>query len=404
MLFGKTAQVDVGGLVASTLYISDGDLRARRYTFTGDGTAGSVTNRGMLTAARGGYIALLAPEVRNEGVIIARLGTVALGAGDQVTLDFSGDRLISFTVDKAALNALIENKHLIQADGGNVLVAARSAGDLAATVVNKDGVIEATSVPKRNGVVVLDGGERGVVSVAGALDVSGRNTGETGGHHPKYWVTKLGVFAGAKLDASGDSGRGTVLAGGNYQGKGSERNAKFTYVDADAHIAADAITSGNGGRAIVWAVDITRYRGNISARGGANTGDGGVAEVSGKRLLDFHGRADPGASNGRAGTQLLDPLNITLNTGADTNTLGFTPPGDITEAFADDAGLNSVFNVNAGGSFAGITAGSTITFQATNNITDSNTFNVATAIGTANNSLVLRSARKQAISACRAPV
>ena len=87
VLFGRTAQVNVGGLVASSLNMSNADLMAGNYTFSNSGAAGSVVNQGALTAANGGYIALLAPEVRNEGVIIATLGIALLAAGDKVTLN-----------------------------------------------------------------------------------------------------------------------------------------------------------------------------------------------------------------------------------------------------------------------------------------------------------------------------
>jgi filamentous hemagglutinin family protein len=73
VLFGAGSQVNVGGLVASTLSMSNADFEAGNYKFTGSG--GSVVNQGTLNAGQGGYLALLAPEVRNEGVMTASLGT-----------------------------------------------------------------------------------------------------------------------------------------------------------------------------------------------------------------------------------------------------------------------------------------------------------------------------------------
>ena len=55
----------------------------------------------------------------------------------------------------------------------------------------------------------------------------------------------------ARIDVSGDTGGGTALIGGNYQGKGPEPNAKATAVGKDAAINADAINTGNGGKVIV---------------------------------------------------------------------------------------------------------------------------------------------------------
>jgi filamentous hemagglutinin family protein len=384
VLFGKTAQVDVGGLVASTLALSDADFRAGKYSFARDGAAGAILNQGTLNAAEGGYVALLAPEVRNEGVITARLGTVALAAGDKVTLDFTGDRLINLSVDQAALKALAENKRLIQADGGTVILAAKSAGDLAATVVNNDGIIQAQSISSRNGVIRLEGGDQGVTRTAGTLDASGQHTGETGGTI-KVLGDKVALLDGAKLDASGDAGGGTILVGGNFQGKGPEQNAHFTYVDRGAQIRADTGTSGNGGKVVVWADDTTRYYGSISARGGATGSDGGNIEVSGKQNLDFNGRIDVAAPNGAGGRVLLDPQDILLNTSTQssppnnangTPDIAFADPpaaGQTTIQISDVTGYSELFlqatrNITVANAVA-MGAGRSVRFEANNNIT-----------------------------------
>ncbi len=90
-------------------------------------------------------------------MISARFGTVALAAGDAITLDVAGDGLLNVTVDQGAVNALVENGGLIQADGGQVLMTAQAAGELLNTVVNNTGVIEAQTVENRNGTIRLLG-------------------------------------------------------------------------------------------------------------------------------------------------------------------------------------------------------------------------------------------------------
>ena len=80
--FGAGARVDVGGLVATTKSIGDTDFMAGKNRYERKGATGSVVNEGELKAALGGYIALLAPEVRNQGALIAQMGTVALAAGE----------------------------------------------------------------------------------------------------------------------------------------------------------------------------------------------------------------------------------------------------------------------------------------------------------------------------------
>lgn len=135
VLFAKGAQVNVGGLVASTLNISDSDFMAGNYQFAGTSDK-AVLNQGTITAD-GGHVALLGANVSNDGVISARLGTVALAAGNAITLDVAGDGLLNVTVNQGAVDALVQNGGLIQADGGQVLLTAQSAGSLLPSAVNK---------------------------------------------------------------------------------------------------------------------------------------------------------------------------------------------------------------------------------------------------------------------------
>jgi len=393
VLFGRSAQVDVGSLVATSMRINNDQFLAGRYQFNAD-VNGSVVNDGIIRTEDGGYIALLSSTVENNGLLQANNGSVVLGSAQSAILDVYGDGLVRVKLDGDALNAVVKQTGNITADGGAVQLAthARSAA------INVDGVVQANSLVNRNGVIRLEGGKNAKVSVSGMLIAKGETVSSKGGNI-ELTGEQVALFKNAHLDASGNDGGGTVLVGGDLQGKNAKvYNARTTFVAQGATIDVSAKQNGNGGKAIVWADSATRYYGSILAKGGTDTGNGGFAEVSGKQYLDFIGKADLSAINGLAGNLLLDPLNITLTT-VDANTTGFTPPGDITEAFADDAGLTSTFNVNAGGSFAGIAAGSTITLQATNNITVSTAFNVATATGSANNSLVLQANNNIAVNA-----
>ncbi len=180
VLFAPGASVNVGGLVASTLAISDANFMARNYKFT-DAGAGTVLNQGTLNAADGGYVALLGASVSNEGVMAAKLGTVALAAGNAVTLDMAGDKLLNVAVDQGAVNALVANGGLIQADGGLVLMTTQAAGSLLANAVNNTGVVQAQTLANVNGTIKLLGGmETGTMNVGGTLDASAPNGGNGG--------------------------------------------------------------------------------------------------------------------------------------------------------------------------------------------------------------------------------
>lgn len=188
VLFTKGSSVNVGGLVASTRNISDANFNAGKNVFEGSGT-GSVVNQGTITAKDGGYVALLGNSVSNQGVISATKGTVAMAAGDKVTLNFNGDSLISVTLDEGTLNALVENKQAIYADGGTVLLTAKAADELLSSLVNNSGIIRARSIGDLTGKIELNA-LGGTTQVDGTLDASAPTTGnggfiETSGDHVK---------------------------------------------------------------------------------------------------------------------------------------------------------------------------------------------------------------------------
>jgi filamentous hemagglutinin family protein len=384
-IFGRGAQVNVGGLVASSLDISNENFLKGNYRFAVNGTAGAILNQGTLTAADGGYIALLAPQVRNEGVLAARLGTVAIGAGEAVRLDMNGTGLIEMQVERAAVDALIANRNLVEADGGVVFMGARAAGELAGGVINNSGEIRAERVTEVNGVIRLEAGE---VSNSGSIAADGVSGGkvtlvadttihsgvisvrgsEGHGGEVRLLGDRIGLFGEGSIDASGATGGGTVLVGGNFQGKGPEANASMVYVSPNALIRADAGATGDGGKVIVWSNEETVFAGSLLARGGSTSGNGGFAEVSGKNALDFNPRQiQLTAPNGRPGELLLDPMNIIVATGggaahADVSTFAAQPG---TTQTIDPATLNAV--------------GATVNLQATNDVTVNNAINLTTA-------------------------
>jgi filamentous hemagglutinin family protein len=169
VLFAPGASVEVGSLLATTLSISDQDFLAGRYTFVNNGAAGTVINRGNILTPNG-YTALAAPQVRNDGVIVAQLGAVALAAGDRVTLNMVEGSLIGISVEQAALNASIVNSGRLQADGGRVLLTASSANTLLDTVINNTGAIRATRLEERDGQIVLQGGLNGIIRTTDTLN------------------------------------------------------------------------------------------------------------------------------------------------------------------------------------------------------------------------------------------
>lgn len=204
ILFGSGASVNVGGLVASTLGISDANFMAGQYALSNPG-GGAVVNQGTITAADGGYVALLGRNVSNQGVISARLGTVVLAAGSAITLDVAGDGLLNVSVAQGSVNALIENGGMISAAGGSVLLTAQGAGHLLQTVVNNTGVIQAQTIASRNGKIMLLGDmETGTLNVAGTLDASAPNGGNGG--FIETSAARVNVLDGARVTTAAAAG------------------------------------------------------------------------------------------------------------------------------------------------------------------------------------------------------
>ena len=261
ILFGKSAQVNVGGLVASTLNISDAAFGKANQTFAGKG-AGNIVNNGAIHAANGGYVALLGNRVMNNGVIVAKLGTVAMGAGDQVTLSFNGNHLLKLQVNQSVLNSLAANHGLIRADGGIVAMNAGARDALLASVVNNDGIIQARTIQNDNGKIVLLGGmAAGTTQVAGTLDASAPGGGNGG--FIETSATHVKVADTAKITTRATSGQsGTWLID----------PVDFTIAASGGNITGSAVSTnlGNGNFAIASTSGTTGTAGNINVNDTVN--------------------------------------------------------------------------------------------------------------------------------------
>lgn len=180
ILFTQGASVNTAGLVASTLNITDHDFLSGNFVFQGDGSGkGSILNLGTIKATDGGYVALLGDQVRNQGVIVAQLGTVALSSGKRITLNFNGDSLLKVSLDEGTLNALVENGQAIRADGGKVILTAKAANGLLDAQVNNTGIVQARTIGDLKGDIHVYA-HGGTANIAGTLDASAPDGGDGG--------------------------------------------------------------------------------------------------------------------------------------------------------------------------------------------------------------------------------
>lgn len=343
----KGAKVDTNGFIATTRDIADSNFMKGKMVFDKPGLAGAqIINKGEITVKDSGLAALVAPSVRNEGLIAAKLGKVALASGEgSWSLDMHGDDLITFTVDEHAVNNLhgadgkplasVENSGSIKAEGGVVVLTAAQLDGIVGSVVNS-GEISAASAEISGGMITFKGQGSGVdISNTGTLDVSSAvadagsvrmdtdgklsssgSIAATGGKKGgKVTLTgqDVALKGSAKIDASGNTGGGTVLVGGNALGKGPERNAKTTKVEQGVAIHADARVKGDGGQVVVWSDETTNFDGTVTAQGGSEGGNGGQVETSGKDLnIGDAARVSTLAPKGLFGEWLLDPVDFVI--------------------------------------------------------------------------------------------
>ncbi|MFH1873413.1 MAG: filamentous hemagglutinin N-terminal domain-containing protein [Pseudomonadota bacterium] len=312
IMVGPGGRIDAAGFVASTLAVRNEDFLAGRHLFVNDGSAQNVINQGEIGTPAGGSVYLIGSNVSNEGIITTPGGETILAAGATVSLIDSATPGVKVDITGAAGNAT--NLGEITAEAGRI--------GIAGVIARNSGTLNASSVVSEGGRIFLKASQDAYVDGKGRIVTTGTRGGSV-----EVLGNNVTVTDNAEIDASGANGGGKILIGGDYQGKNPEiQNASTSYFGPAARLKADATEVGAGGTVIVWADDTTHAYGNISARGGALGGDGGLVETSGHRYLDIAGaRVDTRAPNGKTGNWLLDPVDVSILQYGGTPTSGSAP-------------------------------------------------------------------------------
>lgn len=268
VVFGDSARVDVGSLVVSTLNITDDNFLQGNLRFeqAADRDLAAVINHGTIKIDNNGFLVLTGPMVANEGVILARVGQVALAAGTKSTISFDPTGMIQVELPTAS-----------QSSDGIVSLTHGATSDLLSSLVTAPS-------SKAGQIVVRDG--RTFLEVASGTVV---NTGEIRADGTD------GLDAGRVLLHSTAN---TLLANGSVlsaAGRGVDSSGGEVYVLSE-------------GRAI-------SSTGSLIDVSGGETGDGGFAEQS-SRSGRVGATLDLSAENGVAGTFLIDPERILVQSGA----------------------------------------------------------------------------------------
>jgi len=402
-LVGASGQVNTAAFIASTRDIGTEEfMGAGTMNFTGNSDA-SVVNKGKIDASTGDVF-LVAQEVKNEGQIMAKDGTVGLVSGTSVTLETVGPgrhykvRLLdvensSGSRGSSKTSAEIVNEGVIEAANAELL----ATGNYLSLAIANTGIVRATGVIQNaDGNVTLTGGEGDVLNTGvlaalqksvdgveqgGMIDISGKNiradegslitasgqdvggkikieskdttllagrveavgySAKSKGGRVEALGSQVGLRAG-EINVDGGAKGGTVLVGGDYLGSNRDiPNAKAVAMLPDAKISANARENGDGGKVILWSDEYTGFFGKISAMGGVEGGNGGFIETSSRNNLQAFGEAQASAPKGFSGEWLLDPYNVSITSTGPTSGGGFD--GNNPDIFSPTSNDANIYN------------------------------------------------------------
>lgn len=379
MYFSPSSSVSVGGLVATTNSINNDDFMAGRYNFYRNSATGSIINEGKLTSSLGGYIALLAPEVRNHGVVIAQLGSVVMAAGDTYTLEFkNGSTLTNVYVSASTLNTLVSNGQAIYAPGGLVILSAKAANQIQGGVINNTGFIEASGLTDHGGIIRLEASN--AINHSGNIKANAAPSSKANGGN-------ITLIADLTNSASFVKVIGAIYAeGGNLGGNGGfiETSGSKVKIEDGASISTHAPLGKNG----EWLLDPVNFL--VASSGGDITGDQLSelllsSDVTLQTITGANTSANRYGVNGSDGNITVNDSitwsenKLTLNAANNiyiNSALNGSGTASLSLLYGQDGGdsnyfINAPVNLPTGNNFStqkGTAAGSLITYQVINDI------------------------------------
>ena len=328
--FGSGSVVNAGGFIASTLGINNfSNLSANKFTQIDNSTPGNITNNGMIVANQGstGYVALVAPQIINNGTISAMGGpmnTVALASGNDVTLTFKNNMLMGITIDTPAMNSLIQNFGVISVNNGSAMVMSTSAMNAAFRSVINDGMPTVDDMSNNAGTIVLQA--KNIINGPGGSITADAFSGkyitnqyhadhDDDGHHHHHHHNGpqiSGVAVGGKVDITSEDGLinlGRISANATAVGVNTGTR--------DAGVGIDRSGTQIAGVAKGGKVDIKTKDGGVINTGKISANATAVGVNTGAR--------DAGVGIDRSGTQIAGvasggKVDITTNRGGVINT------------------------------------------------------------------------------------
>ncbi|EGD08295.1 filamentous hemagglutinin family N-terminal domain, partial [Xanthomonas vesicatoria ATCC 35937] len=441
VLFGNTAQVNVGGLVASSLGTTAADFMNENDALDAGGATARVSNSGTITAAAGS-VNLIGGQVVNDGTITATAGNITLAGADRATLSFESGGfgvVITRALQSQLATLAVQNTGSLIAPGNTISLQASAASGVFNQLINNSGIISAASLSSAgsdgNVSLIANGATGTSIGGSGSINVDTGSIGYSagaGGIEQTGVLTAgdLGATAGGNLLLTGSNQIAGIRAtvGGNLSVTNARSLGQTDALDVDGTstfaLGSNALTLDNAGNDFTGAVNITAGAtriddGNALTLGALSTSDltansrgalhlgsgrvgGTLAATSNNGAISqsaVSGLTVTGTSNLQAGTggiTLATGSNdfqqtVTLTGGAtsiaDSNalTLGTLSTGNLTVSSNGDLNLG---RGTVGGVLTATSSGGSITQTDVLNVTGTGTINAgggAIALGNDSN-------------------
>src|SRR5689334_10493325 len=209
ILIGPNAYIETAGFIASTLDLLDENLSEKTLHFAGKSEKG-VINKGTINCPAGD-IFLIGRRVESSGALSTPQGRQGLLASCDVVIhpDRAPQILISSDIDMD-MQEFAENPYALAI--------------------------------RHNGKSL--GSEIYLIAEQGLCEVSGNIVAQKGSEGGEVHVlgSEVHLLNGTRIDASGPNKGGTVLVGGDLQGKNTSiQNAKRLWAGPDTEVRADAL-------------------------------------------------------------------------------------------------------------------------------------------------------------------
>ena len=372
ILTGPNSAIRAEGAVLSTLNLSQQNYLNNNLQFNTN-TNSSLVSQGLI---EGQYVALMAPQVNNQGTIVSSVATT-IAAGDDMLLGISNSNNLTIKISPSKLQAMAKNEGTIKTQNGMVTIKTDAAQSLVDDIIKLPNA-KATGLVSENGVIKLvsnsgsiqankikiDAGSKGATEISGILNSNNEN-----GKGGTIEITGKDIDVNsATISADGKTGGGEILLGGDWQGSGDLLQATYLDIDANSKITANALSSGAGGTIVAWsdiknANSFTKVSGTLEAKG--IDGSGGQIETSGADLNINGIRVNTSSVSGSYGNWLVDPTDLTIDASAASTYASNLASSDVTLTADNTITLDSAITYSGA-------RDSTLIFNATTTVLNAN--------------------------------